>query len=316
MMARILRLVAVLEALGAWAIADALHDTGAWDWPAAVALGACAPLGVHASIVLLGFVVARAVSGPAPAAWRVGPLGALRMFAREFAVSLRLFQVEMPWMPRRALAGTDARAGAPSGAATGAGATHDPVPVLLVHGFLCNRQVWRPMAAWLAARGHAIEAIDLEPVFGSIDAYADRVDAAVRALQARTGRLQVALVCHSMGGLAARAYLRAHGTAAVAGVVTLGTPHRGTFHARFGHGRNAAQMRQDSAWLQALDASEPAGMRRLFTIVLTHHDNIVVPAAAQVLPGARVIELGGLGHLTLAYDTRVRDAVGEALARA
>lgn len=312
MISRILRVVVVLEVLGAWAIADALHDAGAWDWPAALALGVSAPLGVHASIVMLGFVVARAVSGPAPAAWGVGPAGALRMVAREFGVSLRLFQVEIPWMPRRILAGTDTSAGAATDA--GAAAGH-AVPVLLIHGFLCNRQVWRPMAAWLAARGHAIEVIDLEPVFGSIDAYADKVDAAVRALQARTGTPQVALVCHSMGGLAARAYLRAHGTAGVAGVVTLGTPHRGTFHARFGHGQNAAQMRQDSAWLQALDASESPGIRRLFTIVLTHHDNIVVPPAAQVLPDARVVELGGLGHLTLAYDARVRDAVGEALAR-
>jgi triacylglycerol esterase/lipase EstA (alpha/beta hydrolase family) len=57
-----------------------------------------------------------------------------------------------------------------------------------------------------------------------------QVDKAVADLRQRTGAAQVALVCHSMGGLVARAYLRAYGDEAVACVVTLGSPHRGTVH--------------------------------------------------------------------------------------
>ena len=41
-------------------------------------------------------------------------------------------------------------------------------------------------------------------------------------------------------------------------IVTLGSPHHGTWLARFALSRNSAQMRQASRWLHALAAREPA----------------------------------------------------------
>ena len=169
------------------------------------------------------------------------------------------------------------------------------------------------MARRLARRGHAVAAIDLEPPFASIDAYAPQVRDAVEALRARTGATRVALVGHSMGGLAARAYLRACGDEAIACVVTLGTPHRGTVHAALGRARNVRQMRRDSEWLQRLAADEPLERRRLFTVVLSHQDNIVAPQAIQTLPDARTVRLHGLGHISLAYDAKVAGIVEAAL---
>jgi triacylglycerol esterase/lipase EstA (alpha/beta hydrolase family) len=119
-----------------------------------------------------------------------------------------------------------------------------------------------------------------------------------------------------MGGLAARAYLRACGDEAVACVVTLGTPHRGTVHARFGRGRNVRQMRRDSDWLQQLAADEPRERLERFTVVLSWQDNIVAPQAIQTLPGARTVMLHGLGHISLVYDGRVARIVLESLAAA
>ena len=92
--------------------------------------------------------------------------------------------------------------------------------VLLIHGFFCNRQLWRPLARWLTARGHPLGALDLEPVLGSIDDYVPAIERAVTELLARTGAPAVALVGHSMGGLAARAYLRRHGSARISALVT------------------------------------------------------------------------------------------------
>ena len=43
---------------------------------------------------------------------------------------------------------------------------------------------------------------------------------------AASGKL--VLVTHSMGGLAARAYLKRHGSARVAKLITLACPHHGT----------------------------------------------------------------------------------------
>jgi hypothetical protein len=63
-----------------------------------------------------------------------------------------------------------------------------------------------------------------------------------------------------------------------------------------------------------LAASEPPARGSKFTLLRTWQDNIVAPHAIQVLDGARVIDFGGIGHVTLAYDHRVQDAVLQVLA--
>lgn len=309
MIARILRALTVLELIAAGAIAAALHDHAQWPWIAAAMLGIATPLASHAGIVATGFVLS---SSHVAARDRLGAAACARLYLREVWSSFRAFQVEFAWLTGRRLPGTAAAARPTPASARPA---DGPLPVLLLHGYFCNRQIWHSMASALAARGHAIEAIDLEPAFGSIDEYAAPIDAALRRLRERTGAPRVALVCHSMGGLAARAYLRAFGADAVAGLVTLGSPHRGTVHARFAMGTNAAQMRFASPWLDALAAAEPAAVRASMTIVLTLHDNIVCPQAVQTLPGAAVIELSGLGHLAMVHDRGVQRVVADALAR-
>lgn len=288
--------------LAAW-----LAGTGRSSIGAAVAIGIVAPIAMHAVVLTADFAIAWIARGARPDdAPRHGFMRGLRAWvvawARELVDSTRTFSVSQPLLARRAFA---------------VGAAHDQrLPVLLIHGYFCNRALWRPMAARLVAGGHAVDAVDLEPPFASIDDYTPRIAAAVDALRARTGAPQVALIGHSMGGLAARAYLRAYGDEAVACVVTLGTPHRGTVHARFGRGRNVLQMRRDSDWLRALAAEEPRERLERFTVVLSWQDNIVAPQAIQTLPGARTVMLHGLGHISLVYDATVARIVLESLAAA
>src|SRR3982751_6019090 len=105
--------------------------------------------------------------------------------------------------------------------------------VVFVHGFFCNRGLWTPWLRRVQAGGRAFVAVNLEPVFGSIDDYALQIDEAVRQVTEATG-LPPLLVCHSMGGLAARAWLkRMRAEDRAFHVVTIGTPHRGTWLARF-----------------------------------------------------------------------------------
>jgi triacylglycerol esterase/lipase EstA (alpha/beta hydrolase family) len=284
-----------------------LVGTGRSSIGAAVAIGIAAPIALHAVVLTADFAIAWIARGARPDDGpRHGFMRGLRTWmvawAREIVDSTRTFSVSQPLLARRAFA---------------VGAAHDQrLPVLLIHGYFCNRALWRPMAARLVTGGHAVDAVDLEPPFASIDDYAPRIAEAVDALRARTGAPQVALLGHSMGGLAARAYLRAYGDEAVACVVTLGTPHRGTVHARFGRGRNVRQMRRDSDWLRALAAEEPRERLERFTVVLSWQDNIVAPQAIQTLPGARTVMLHGLGHISLVYDARVARIVLESLAAA
>ena len=187
------------------------------------------------------------------------------------------------------------------------------VGVVLVHGYFCNRGLWTPWVRRLRERGHCVIALDLEPVFASIDDYAPTIDAAVQRATQLTGRPPV-LVCHSMGGLAARAWLRAGRHDAtdaapridrVAGIVTLGSPHRGTWLARLSGTPNGRQMRLDSNWLRELAAeSDPAWAGR-FICWWSDCDNIVFPTTTAALPGADNRLCAGTAHVALAFDERV-----------
>src|SRR5690606_27705003 len=141
--------------------------------------------------------------------------------------------------------------------------------------------------------------VDLEPAFGSIDDYVPTIAEAV-TVAGVDGR-PVVLVGHSMGGLAIRAYLRRAGDMAIAGMITLGSPHRGTRAATLGQTANTRQMRRNRAWLAALEAHERSTPAPPCSVILTRNDNIVYPQAEQVLPGAHVVTVDGIGHLSLVY---------------
>jgi predicted alpha/beta hydrolase family esterase len=188
---------------------------------------------------------------------------------------------------------------------------HDPArpAVLLIHGYACNRAVWRPLLSAGPLDDCNVATINLEPPMGSIDAYATLIAGAVDALRARSGAPRVTLVCHSMGGLAARAYLRACGQGAVERVITIATPHLGTIFGNLGFGANARQMTPRSTFVAALDAATTADQRRLFCCLAASDDNLIVPRANALLGGARHLRFDAVGHLAMIEDPRVWRAV-------
>ncbi len=280
MLARLLRyLVAAQALLGAVLAWQAYHQ------PAAAVAGAVLlPFAILLLVDTFSALVSRAPQEPW-GAW-------LRSVAGEYLAGWQVFLLRQPWT-WQAPGVLPATGGTPQ------------IPVVLVHGYLCNHRIWNEMADALRARGHAVFAVNLEPVFTSIDNYAPVVEAAVAALCAHSGSHKVALVGHSMGGLAIRTWMRAHGTARVARVVTLGTPHAGTLLAKATHTPNGKQMAWRSPWLEALAASESPATRALLRIALTPQDNIVFPQRAQVLEGVVPQVFDGLGHVQLCLDSAV-----------
>jgi len=177
--------------------------------------------------------------------------------------------------------------------------------LVLVHGFVCNRGLWNPWTRDLRRRGIPHIAVNLEPVFGSIDGYTAIIDAAVARLQAATGET-VVLVGHSMGGLAIRAWLREFAAdARVRRVITIGSPHGGTWLARFGHTTNGKQMRQRSPWLAHLAAAEPPARAERFTCFYGHCDNIVFPVLSGTMPGAVNVHVPATAHVHMAFHPLV-----------
>jgi len=290
-LSRILLLVQAAAALLiGWGL---LRWTGAAPWQAASGGLGCVAL-ARLLVNLNNFALAAYFGSPTPAAFRLGPRARLRLLAGEFRESMLTTSWRMP----RALAQMRIHADGTQ------------VPVLLLHGYGCNSGYWAHLVPLLDAARISHASVDLAPIGGDIDGYAAQVQRGVEQLCAATGAPQVAIVAHSMGGLVARAWMRAHGSARVARLITLGTPHHGTALARFGLGTNTVQMRCSgpgcgSDWLQALAAGESAAMRERITSIYTHHDNIVSPQTSSVLPGARNIAFGGIGHVGLGTNPRV-----------
>lgn len=187
------------------------------------------------------------------------------------------------------------------------------VGVVLVHGFVCNRGLWNPWMRRLRRRGVPFVAVNLGSVFGSIDDGVRQIEEAVWRVERATG-VPPLLVGHSMGGLAIRAWLRTQALdGRVRGVITLGTPHLGTWLGHLSLATNGRQMRPGSPWLQALAAAEPASRARLFLCGYSHCDNIVFPASNACLPGARHWHIAGAAHVDMLDRPEVFDRLLMAL---
>lgn len=178
--------------------------------------------------------------------------------------------------------------------------------VVLVHGYFCNRGLWTPWLRMLRARGIPCMAVTLSPSFGGIDDMTRILGTAIESLRDRTG-MPPMVVAHSMGGLVLRSWLaRTPGAdQLVDSLVTIGTPHQGTWMARFAHGANGRQMRPGGLWLAELSRLENAERRARFVCFYSDADAIVFPSDLAHLPGADNRLVSGVGHVALAYRPEV-----------
>ena len=184
--------------------------------------------------------------------------------------------------------------------------------VVFIHGFICNRGFWNPWLVHVKNHRRAFVAVNLEPVFGSIDEYEPLIDLAVQQVTLATG-LPPLVVCHSMGGVVVRAWLRhAKADERVHHIITIGSPHHGTWLGRFSFMANARQMSLSNDWLLQLEADEPAARHTLFTCYYSNCDNIVFPASNATLAGADNRLIAGAAHVALAFNQTV---MRESLAR-
>lgn len=288
MLTRLARLALLAEALLLLLVGYWLHVAHGWTL-AGVAAGA-----ILASLALrLGFVagtmtIAALAARGRPAAERLGWAATLRLLFAEARAVLASSYVNIPF---EQLVAPAERVPAPS----------ERVPGVLVHGYFGNRGYFAHLLRWLEAQGVTpVFAPNFPGTFATIERFADELASVVERITAATGQPRVILVCHSMGGLAARLYVAAHGADRVAKLITIASPHAGTVLAAFAPGANAVQMRRASGFLQRLqrdEAMRSAGPET--TSIYSLHDNLVSPQATSRLGWARNIALPALGHITI-----------------
>ena len=281
-------LLLIAAALG-WAVWSVAAGRPELAWLAALVI-----VGGYSGILLLEFLLLWS-SYPASALDRPSAVQLISCWLKECAVAPRVFLWRQPFRSRRH---ADVLAAAEAGSRG----------VVLVHGFVCNRGLWNPWMSRLERSRIPFVAVNLEPVFGSIDGYARIVDDAVEALERATGLAPV-LVAHSMGGLAVRAWIAQGNDRRFHRVVTVASPHQGTAIARRGFSENTRQMGVRSSWLAALRQREDPSLYRRFTCFWSHCDNIVFPTANATLPGADNRHLAATPHVQMAFHPEVIDEV-------
>ncbi|MFD1514592.1 lipase family alpha/beta hydrolase [Halomarina rubra] len=199
-----------------------------------------------------------------------------------------------------------------------------PEPVVLVHGYGDTGETpW-----WDVARGYfrdvgypddAIHVLNLGAIPGttvdSPEEYATAVQAALESVSDEHGSA-VDVVAHSMGGLDTRWCVeKLDGAQYVDDLVTLGTPHQGTYAAYLGSltpgGRD---MRPGSEFLTALNDGQLAeGVA--YAALWSSADELIVPSRFAALPdpelssvaSARNRNTGLQEHVQLVFDRAVFD---------
>ncbi len=184
-------------------------------------------------------------------------------------------------------------------------------PILLVHGYMNHSSVWRYLKKRLESFGLGpIYTISLGHPFKSIREYAEKVKVKAEEIAKETGRNDLILIGHSMGGLVSLWYAaKLAAPATVTDVITIASPLNGTPIAHIGLGQNAREMEPNSALLQEMRA-EIANRRDVrFHHLATKSDQLVLPGYSAVIPQNNHMIYEDMGHASMLYSRRVTDQI-------
>ena len=192
-------------------------------------------------------------------------------------------------------------------------------PVLLVHGILGQQHLyWNLFKRRLVGDGFRVHEVVLPyALLGDIRIaarmLADKVDATLAGDKAT----KVDIICHSAGGLVARYYITyLKGAQKVRHLVTLGTPHGGTYFSYLLHFPFLSIVRQTrpgSHLIQEISGpgAIPKGVK--VTSLWSPTDMVVLPPESAVLAGAVNIKVPWTTHWGFLWSKHIYQMVKDAL---
>lgn len=186
-------------------------------------------------------------------------------------------------------------------------------PILAENGFLHHSGAWHFFRSELKKAGAGpFYTIDVGSPFESIEQKAKRIKTKIEQIAKDTGRNDIVFFCHSMGGLSGSycaTKLLASSSIQCKGVITLGSPFKGTKMARMAPGVAAKQMRHQSVFTKDLNGAIQNATQTKFFQLRSKTDLVVRPKSARSDDASHIIshEYDSLGHLAYLYSTEVAD---------
>jgi pimeloyl-ACP methyl ester carboxylesterase len=293
-----IRIALVVEGLALSGAAVYAVTVWAWPWPTAVALVLALSVSARVGIVVLSNGIASLGHPVRPA---LGWVGWLRMLAQECWAMMQDGFYRLPFEAQACKHEALTR-------------SWPGEPIILVHGYFCNRGMLAPLLDRLIEwRLGPVYSYSYPAISAGINEVVPHLRAVIdRALQ-ETGAQRVRIVAHSMGGLVAVAAYMTGDAPRVARIVAIASPFLGTHLARLGVGQNGRHMRIGSPYGTATRAWAESQSALLVVSIYTTHDNLVSPYTSSELPGAKSIALAGVNHIAILADPRLHAVLKEQL---
>ena len=182
-------------------------------------------------------------------------------------------------------------------------------PILFVHGYCNDGSVWIYQKRRLAQEGLGpLYTIDLGHPFRSIRDYAKKVADKAAEIAQETGKKELILIGHSMGGLVSSFYaLELAPRDTVTDVITIASPLNGTIVANLGFGPNAREMERNSELVSALNQKIAREKTIRFYHIATATDQLVLPTSSALVGNDlnRQFIFEDIGHTALLFSPRV-----------
>jgi len=169
-------------------------------------------------------------------------------------------------------------------------------PLIFVHGLGGDRGNFLLMAwyFWLMGRKRSYR-IHFEPGRPT-EQMASLLAEFIIEVKKVTGEDRVDLVAHSLGGIVARLAISDHDLApSVKTLITLGTPHKGTYAARYANTKMLRDIRPDSDLIKRLNNTPwPEGVRG--ATFWSRNDLLVLPAESAIMEGTEQVDITPFTH--------------------